>query len=91
MGELFPKDNNLQIALVENLYAILKSDSEKQAAEKAEQESQSWPQNYREYYFLSIAPAVCTTGKWVLEPLGLYFTFSGVTTNEAGHPGEKCL
>ena len=46
--------------------------------------SQKWSQAFVEYYNHHIGPEVTdAAGRWILEPLGVYNGYSGVTTNQS--------
>ena len=46
--------------------------------------SQKWSQAFVEYYYHHIDPEVtASAGRWILEPLGIYNGYSGVTTNQS--------
>lgn len=67
----------MQNAIISNMYSIMKSESQRIAEQKAENYSNEWPVDFKDYYFASIAPAIRRSGRWVLEPIGMYSPISG--------------
>ncbi|XP_065896214.1 uncharacterized protein [Dysidea avara] len=43
----------------------------------------NWSQSFLDYYMNEIHPDINSIGRWILEPLGLYNPYSGITTNQS--------
>jgi hypothetical protein len=63
------------------LKQILKSENKELGLELANGFRVDWDREFIEYYDNNIFPNLDALGKWVLEPLGIYCPYSGVTTN----------
>lgn len=60
------------------------STSEEKYRQKYSVISQKWSQPFVEYFDHQIDPEVTSAaGRWILEPLGTYNGYSGVTTNQS--------
>ena len=69
---------------VQDLKQLLMSPTEKDYRHLYGTLSQKWSQAFVEYYNHHIDPEVtASAGRWILEPLGIYNGYSGVTTNQS--------
>ena len=67
-----------------DLKALLMSPSEEQYRQQYRVISQRWSQPFLDYFNRQIDPEVTSSaGRWILEPLGVYNGYSGVTTNQS--------
>lgn len=69
---------------IRDLKELLMSTSEEEYRQKYSVISQKWSQPFVEYFDHQIDPEVTSAaGRWILEPLGIYNGYSGVTTNQS--------
>ena len=69
---------------VQDLKQLLMAPTEKDYRQLYGVLSQKWSQAFVEYYNHHIGPEVTdAAGRWILEPLGVYNGYSGVTTNQS--------
>ena len=69
---------------IRDLKELLMSPSEEVYRRKYTAISQRWSQPFLEYFNHQIDPEVTfAAGRWILEPLGIYNGYSGVTTNQS--------
>ena len=69
---------------VQDMKQLLMSPTEKDYRQLYGVLSRKWSQAFVEYYYHHIDPEVtASAGQWILEPLGIYNGYSGVTTNQS--------
>ena len=68
----------------QDINELLMSPSEDDYREMYAKLSGRWSRAFVEYFYSQLAPKVVSTcGRWILEPLGVYNGYSGVTTNQS--------